>query len=94
MKYGESVFDIGYLLLALFCGVAILRRARNKTEKTMGLAALILGAGDAFHLVPRVVNYFSDGDLTAAQDAADCDSHCFFYQLTIAYYFVHICVIE
>ena len=66
MKYGESVFDIGYLLLALICGVAILRRARNKTEKTMGLAALILGAGDAFHLVPRVVNYFSDGDLTAA----------------------------
>ena len=66
MKYGESIFDIGYLLLALFCGVAILRRARNKTEKTMGLAALILGAGDAFHLVPRVVNYFSDGDLTAA----------------------------
>ncbi len=32
----------------------------------MGAAALILGCGDAFHLVPRVINYFSDADLTAA----------------------------
>ncbi|MBP5155917.1 MAG: hypothetical protein J6252_04970, partial [Clostridia bacterium] len=26
----------------------------------------ILGCGDAFHLVPRVLNYFADGDFTAA----------------------------
>ena len=32
----------------------------------MGLAALILGCGDAFHLVPRVLNYFVDADFTAA----------------------------
>ena len=32
----------------------------------MGLAALILGCGDAFHLVPRVMHYFSTADLTAA----------------------------
>ena len=44
----------------------ILRRARNKTEKQMGLAALILGCGDAFHLVPRVLDHFADGDFTAA----------------------------
>ena len=31
-----------------------------------GLAALILGCGDAFHLVPRVLNYFVKGDFTAA----------------------------
>ena len=29
-------------------------------------AALILGCGDAFHLIPRVMNYFSDADFTAA----------------------------
>ena len=28
----------------------------------MGSAALILGFGDAFHLVPRVLNYFVEGD--------------------------------
>ena len=32
----------------------------------MGMAALILGCGDAFHLVPRVLNYFVSADFTAA----------------------------
>ena len=32
----------------------------------MGLAALILGCGDAFHLIPRVMNYFSEADFRAA----------------------------
>ncbi len=66
MKYGESSFDILYLLFALVGGCVILRRAKDKTEKRMGLAALILGCGDAFHLIPRVLNYFTDWDLTAA----------------------------
>lgn len=66
MKYGESTFDILYLLFAIVSGIVILRRARNRTERLMGLAALILGCGDAFHLVPRVLNYFTAGDLTAA----------------------------
>lgn len=66
MKYGESSFDILYLFFAVISGCAILRRARNRTEKLMGLAALILGCGDAFHLVPRVLNYFVSGDFTAA----------------------------
>ena len=66
MKYGESAFDILYLLFAIISGCLILRRARNRTEKMMGLAALILGCGDAFHLVPRVLNYFADADFTAA----------------------------
>jgi len=66
MKYGESSFDILYLLFAVISGCVMLKRARNKTEKQMGLAALILGCGDAFHLVPRVLNYFASADMTAA----------------------------
>lgn len=66
MKYGESAFDIIYLLTAVIIAVLILRKARNRTEKWMGLAVLILGCGDAFHLVPRVLNYFLDADFTAA----------------------------
>ncbi len=66
MKYGESSFDVLYLLFAVVSGCVILKRARNRTEKQMGLAALILGAGDAFHLVPRVLNYFISADFTAA----------------------------
>ena len=66
MKYGESGFDILYLLFAIAAGIVILRRAKNRTEKQMGFAALILGCGDAFHLVPRVLNYFVSADFTAA----------------------------
>lgn len=43
MKYGESTFDILYLLFAIISGCLILRKAADKTEKYMGLAALILG---------------------------------------------------
>ena len=66
MKYGESTFDILYLLFAVISGCVMLRRAKNQTEKQMGLAALILGCSDAFHLVPRVLNHFAAGDFTAA----------------------------
>ncbi len=66
MKYGESTFDVLYLLFAVIGGCVLLYRAKNKTEKLMGYAALILGCGDAFHLVPRVLNYFAQGDFTAA----------------------------
>lgn len=69
MKYGESVFDILYLLFVITSGCLMLVKADNKTEKRMGYASLILGCGDAFHLIPRVLNYFSDADFTAALGA-------------------------
>ena len=65
MKYGESVFDIIYLLFAVVMGVCILRRRRNGIGRLMGIAVLILGCGDAFHLIPRVLNNFVSGDYTA-----------------------------
>ena len=66
MKYGESTFDILYLLFAICSGICMLKKARNSIQKKMGLASLILGCGDAFHLVPRVLNYFVAADFTAA----------------------------
>ena len=66
MKYGESTFDILYLVFAIVSGVLILRRRRDRAGKLMGAAALTLGCGDAFHLVPRVLNYFLAADFTAA----------------------------
>ena len=64
MKYGESTFDILYLIFAIVSRCVILAKAMNRTEKHMGLSALVLGCGDAFHLVPRVLNYFVDADFT------------------------------
>ena len=66
MKYGESTFDILYLVFAIASGFVILRRAKDRTGKLMGAAALVLGCGDAFHLVPRVLNCFVEVDFTAA----------------------------
>ena len=43
MEYGESLFDILYLLFALISGCWILAKAKDKTEKLMGIAALVLG---------------------------------------------------
>lgn len=66
MKYGESSFDILYLLFAIISGFVLIFVSKNKTGKLMGIATLLLGCGDAFHLVPRVLNYFAELDLTAA----------------------------
>ena len=62
MKYGESLFDILYLILTITLGINILLKGKNKLPKLMGLATLLLGCGDAFHLVPRILNYFIDYD--------------------------------
>ncbi len=64
MKYGESIFDIAYLLFAIISGCLILYRAKEGVEKLMGWAALILGVGDAFHLLPRVMAYFVPADMS------------------------------
>ncbi len=64
MKYGESTFDILYLIFAILTGILILIKRRNRNDALMGTAALVLGLGDSFHLVPRVLNYFIDSDFT------------------------------
>ena len=66
MKYGESTFDILYLLFVIISGIYILFKSKDNTGKLMGLAALVLGIGDSFHLIPRVLNYFMDSDLSMA----------------------------
>ena len=65
MKYGESVFDIGYLIFAIVTGGLLMIR-KEKSSRYMGVAVFVLGFGDAFHLVPRVLNYFVNADYTTA----------------------------
>ena len=65
MKYGETTFDIIYLLYAVVMGVLILRRRRDEIGILMGAAVLVLGCGDAFHLIPRVLHYYIGSDFTA-----------------------------
>lgn len=63
----ESIFDISYLLFAVISGIMLLKNARGKKEVMLfGIMTLLLGCGDAFHLIPRVLNYWVPGDYTAA----------------------------
>ena len=64
MKYGETTFDVLYLVFAILTGIVILLRRKNRNDVLMGTAALVLGIGDSFHLVPRVLNYYIGRDLT------------------------------
>ena len=63
----ESIFDVFYLCFAVVSGFFLLRRAKGRTViKLFGAMTLILGCGDAFHLVPRILNYWVNGNYTAA----------------------------
>ena len=64
MKWGESSFDIAYLIIAVVLGIVMISKSKNKLGKMMGITTLVLGCGDAFHLVPRVLNYFVEYDFT------------------------------
>ena len=63
----ESIFDIGYLAFAIISGGLMLKNAKGRRlAKLFGTMALVLGCGDAFHLIPRVLHYFTNLNLTAA----------------------------
>lgn len=65
----EPVFDIIYLLSVFILGSLILRRSRGMSDyQVFGAMTLLLGLGDAFHLVPRVLALWS-GDFARYQTA-------------------------
>lgn len=52
----EAIFDASYLVLALTIGIVLLTNASGNPARLLaGAAAFILVAGDAFHLVPRLL---------------------------------------
>lgn len=57
----ETLFDLVYLSFALAAGVIMLRRGQSPLVKKAGLMAALLGAGDAFHLLPRCYALWTTG---------------------------------
>ena len=52
----ETVFDIFYLATVLTVGIRMIRGSKSGSQfKLFGLMAVVLGAGDSFHLVPRAL---------------------------------------
>ena len=55
MRIGESIFSIAYLIFDLIAGVLFLTHSSDNLFLLYGIMTLLLGFGDAFHLVPRVI---------------------------------------
>lgn len=57
----ETIFDICYLGFVVTAGRIMLFKGREPVVKKAGLMAALLGAGDAFHLIPRSYALWTDG---------------------------------
>lgn len=69
MKLIETVFDVLYLGTVLVSAFLLCMGSDTGSERWLfGLMAMILGAGDSFHLIPRVYAMWDgkSGDHTAA----------------------------
>lgn len=52
----ETLFDVVYLFSVLILGILMIKNSKgNKQYLLFGIMAVVLGAGDAFHLVPRIM---------------------------------------
>ena len=56
----ESLFYVIYLIYIIFMGIFIIKKKNNNIFIFLGLALIILGFGDAFHLIPRAVGLFTN----------------------------------
>ncbi len=50
--YLEPIFNVAYLIVVMTLGIIIL--SKNTEYRLFGLLAVILDAGDSFHLIPRI----------------------------------------
>ena len=58
----ETIFDTVYLFSVITIGILMIRKSKGNRQFTMfGIMAVILGGGDAFHLVPRAAALCTTG---------------------------------
>ena len=58
----ETLFDIIYLLTVLSVGIRMIRNSKGSAQfQLFGWMAVVLGAGDSFHLVPRALALCTTG---------------------------------
>lgn len=58
----ETLFDAVYLITVITIGIIMIAQSKkNKQYKLFGIMAVVLGAGDSFHLVPRALALCTTG---------------------------------
>lgn len=67
----EPIFEIPYLIGVVVLGILTIRRAKGRRQFVLfGAMAIVLGCGDAFHLVPRMWALITTGTTTLPEQAA------------------------
>ena len=58
----EAIFDVVYLSAVIILGIKMIRGSRGRRQFLLyGVMAVVLGFGDAFHLVPRAIALCTTG---------------------------------
>ena len=58
----ETLFDTVYLISVITFGIIMIRKSKGNRQFTMfEIMAVLLGSGDAFHLVPRALALCTTG---------------------------------
>ena len=58
----ETLFDTFYLVSVVTIGILMIRNSKGNAQfRLFGLMAVVLGAGDSFHLVPRALALCTTG---------------------------------
>lgn len=92
MNYFEVVFDISYLVGVILLSGIIIRRGilkDNKATIIFGIMGLLLGFGDSFHLIPRIVAHLTTG-LDDYQFALGIGKLITGITMTIFYYLIYL----
>lgn len=52
----ETLFDVCYLVSVITIGIRMVKSSKNNRQfQLFGWMAIVLGAGDSFHLIPRII---------------------------------------
>lgn len=58
----ETLFDVCYLVSVITIGIRMVKSSKNNRQiKLFGWMAIVLGAGDSFHLIPRMIALCTTG---------------------------------
>lgn len=58
----ETIFDVLYLSGVIIAGIILILRGKNNPLlRKFGIMAVVLGVGDSFHLIPRMIALWGSG---------------------------------
>ena len=58
----ETLFDAAYLITVITLGIRMVTKSHGSRQyRLFGIMAIVLGVGDAFHLIPRAIALCTTG---------------------------------